>query len=193
MKRFLQSPLIVSLSGSLVYLVTTLLLLQPEKLAQAARLAAQPVTVPVNQPSWKFRNPEMEQLVAELKQERLALANREQQLHALEARLETERQEILLVTQAVQQLQTNFDKGIVRITQQENENLKHQAKVVSGMSAEGAAVMLNEMTDEQILRILFVLKPDGAAPILEALSKMGKTQAKRAADAAARMRVVLPP
>jgi flagellar motility protein MotE (MotC chaperone) len=193
MKRFFQSSLMISISGSVLYLVTTAMFLQPGKLAQAARLAAQPVTPSPNQPSWKFRNPEMEQLVEELKQERLALANREQQLHALEARLETERQEILLVTQAVQQLQTNFDKGIVRITQQENDNLKHQAKVVSGMSSEGAAVMLNEMTDDQMLRILFVLKPDGAGPILEALSKMGKAQAKRAADAAARMRVVLPP
>jgi flagellar motility protein MotE (MotC chaperone) len=195
MTRILQSPWAIGLLGCLLYLGTTAALIHPDQLAQAqqARVAAEAPVSPNNEPSWKFRNPEFEQLVQELKQERQSVSIREQQLNELQARLEAERQEIFLVTQGVQKLQTDFDKGVVRMKQQETENLKRQAKVVAEMSPEGAATLLYEMPMDEMVRILFTLKPDGAGPILESLGKQGPTQAKRAADAANRLRLVLPP
>jgi flagellar motility protein MotE (MotC chaperone) len=61
------------------------------------------------------------------------------------------------------------------------------------MTPEGAATMLYEMPEDQMVRALFSLKPDNAGLILEALSKQGKEQAKRAANATDRLRTVLPP
>jgi flagellar motility protein MotE (MotC chaperone) len=183
--RLLQSRWVVPLIGGLLYLATTAALIRPQQIAEALP----PPTTKLssnNEPSWKFRNPEFEQIVEELRQEKQNLATREQQLQA-------ERQELLAITQTVHQLQVDFDKGVVRLKEQEVENLKRQSKIISGMTPEGAATMLYEMPEDQMVRALFSLKPDNAGLILEALSKQGKEQAKRAANATDRLRTVLPP
>jgi flagellar motility protein MotE (MotC chaperone) len=192
MTRLLKSRWAVPLIGGLLYLATTAALIHPEQLAEG--LPAPGIKASSNnEPSWKFRNPEFEQVVEELRQERQNLAAREQQLKELETRLQAERQELFTVTQTVHQLQAVFDKGVVRLKEQEVENLKRQSKVISGMNPESAATMLYEMPEDQMVRALFALKPDNAGLILEALSKLGKDQAKRAANAADRLRTVLPP
>jgi flagellar motility protein MotE (MotC chaperone) len=114
-------------------------------------------------------------------------------LQELQKRLDAERQEILAVTQTVHQLQIDFDKNVVRLKQQELDNLKREVKVITAMSPEGAAAMLNEMPEEKVVSVLFLLKPDSASVILDTLSRMGKTEAKRAAELTERMRTVLPP
>ena len=193
MVRLLQSSWAVALLGCILYLATTAALLRPGQFA-AARAAVQQVkTSPDTDPSWRFRNPEFEQWVEELKREKEGLALREQQLRELQTRLDAERAEILAVTQTVHQLQMEFDKGVVRLKEQELDNLKRQTKIVGAMSPEGAAAMLNEMPEDEIVGILFTLKPEAASTLLDTLSKMGKSEAKRAATLAERLRLVLPP
>ena len=192
MVRLLKSSWTVAILGGLLYLATTAALLRPNRfegltIPTAGNDGAQDV------PSWSFKNPEFDQWVEELKRERETLAQRAQQLQELQKRLDAERQEILTVTQTVHQLQMDFDKNVVRLKDQEMENLKRQSKIVSAMSPEGAAAMLNEMPEDQTVGVLFMLKPDAASLILDTLSKMGKTEAKRAGELTERLRVVLPP
>ncbi len=191
MIRVLQSPAAAAVIGTLLYLGTTAAWLSPAKFA-GARKDAEAKFSPDNSPSWRFRNPEFEQWLAELKHEKEALALREQELRELQTRLEAERAEILSVTQAVQRLEAEFDKNVVRFKAQEIENVKRQVKIVSEMSPEGAAAMLNEMPDDQIIRIIFLMKADVSGGILDALSKMGKTEAARAATLADLLRRALP-
>ena len=192
MAALLQSSWVVALLGCLLYLGTTIALIRPNQF-EGIHTAQEVVKyTPGSDPSWKFRNPEFEQWVDELKREREALSLRTQQLNELQARLESERQEILTVTQTVAQLQTQFDKGVVRFKDQEVENTKRQTKIITGMSPEGAALMLYEMPDDEIVRILFSLKPDNASLILDTMSKMGRYEARRAADLTDRLRRVLP-
>lgn len=192
MLRLLKSAWTAPLIGGFLYLAMTALLLcrvhfeRPAEVTQAA-------VSPNDDPAWKFRNPEFEQWVQELKQERESVAQRAQQLDELQKRLEAERAEILTVTQTVNQLQMTFDKSVVRIKEQELDNLKHQTKIVGAMSPEGAAALLNEMPEDQSVDVLFMLKPDAASLILDTLSKMGKTEAKRAAELTERIKLVLPP
>jgi flagellar motility protein MotE (MotC chaperone) len=193
MLRLLKSSWTVSIAGGLLYLATTAALLRPARFADLAPVPEEVKSSPNNSPSWSFRNPEFEQWVEELKHEREALAQRAVELQELQKRLEAERQEILTVTQTVHQLQMEFDKRVVRLKEQDMENLKRQTKVVSAMSPEGAAAMLNEMPEDQMVGVLFLLKPDAASLILDTLSKMGKAEAKRAAQLTERMRSVLPP
>ena len=192
MTRVLKSPWTVPLLGGFLYLATTFALLCLAHFERPVQLAAARFS-PNDNPSWKFRNPEFEQWVAELKQERESVAQRAQQLQELEKRLDAERQEILSVTQMFHQLQMEFDRGVVRIKDQELDNLKHQTKIVGAMSPEGAAALLNEMPEDQSVGVLFMLKPDAASSILDTLSKMGKTEAKRAAELTERIKLVLPP
>jgi flagellar motility protein MotE (MotC chaperone) len=193
MVRFLQSAWFSMLVGGLLFLATTAALVKPAQFAAAIPASEENLRVGSNEPSWKFRNPEMEQWIEEIKREREALNVREQQLKDLETRLNAERQEISVVTQAVSQMQSEFDKNVVRLNAQDSDNLKRQAKLLSAMSPEGAAATLIEMGDDDVVRILFTMKADDASLALDTLSKQGKEQAKRAAAIFERMRRTLPP
>ena len=183
------------LLGGLLFLATTAALLKPSQLpvVDTADSAGDIKHAGSSEPSWKFRNPEMDQWIEEIKREKEALNLREQQLKELETRLNAERQEMSVVTQAVSQMQADFDKNVVRLNAQDADNLKRQAKLLSSMSPEGAAATLTEMSDDDVVRILFTMKADDASLALDTLSKGGKDQAKRAATIVERMRRTLPP
>ena len=131
--------------------------------------------------SWEFTNPEADQLLAELKAEKKSLAKREQDLNDLAARLDTERSELALVTQSVHQMQTDFDKNVVRVQDEETLNLKKLAKVYSDMTPESAANIFAELDDPSIIRIMVFMKENETAAILEAMAKKGSPEAKRVA------------
>jgi flagellar motility protein MotE (MotC chaperone) len=197
MIRILQSSWFAALTGCVLYLTVTALLFRP---SQFVRPPPPPETVTKNsspagndQPSWKFRNPEFDQWVEEVRREKEALSLREQQLQQLEERLASDRQELNAATQTVYQLQAEFDKNVIRIKDQEADNLRRQAKIISGMSPESAASLISEMPEDDAVRILFTMKPDDASAILENLSKSGKDDARRAAQFAEKLRRALPP
>jgi len=189
MNRILQSSWLTVGAGCLLYLGTTFALLRPAKILSERRALAPVVT---DGPSWNFKNPDFDQWVAQMKIEKEALAAREQQLNEWQARLDVERQEISTVTQTVARLQADFDRNVVHFRAEESDNLKHQAKLVSTMSPEGAAAMFNEMPDDDVVRILYTMKTDEASLILDTISKMGKPEAKRAATLTGRLHQVLP-
>ncbi len=139
--------------------------------------------------SWEFTNPEADQLVAELKAEKKSLAKREQDLNDLAARLDTERSELALVTQSVHQMQTDFDKNVVRVQDEETANLKKLAKVYSAMAPENAADILAQLDDVSVAKIMVYMKDGDTAGIFEAMAKRGALDAKRAASLSERLRL----
>jgi flagellar motility protein MotE (MotC chaperone) len=193
MTRWLTSTWVVALVGCLVYLGTTALFIRPARFAGIQAVLAAAKLTPDNDPSWKFKNPEFDQWVAELKMEKNDLDARQQKLQALEMRLDAERQEFTTATQSVYKLQAEFDRNVVRLKTQEIANLKQQAKVIAAMTPEGAASMIAQMGDNDVVRLLAVMKPDEASLLLDALSKQGMNGAKHAAQLAGRLRMVLPP
>lgn len=191
MIRIFQSSWFVAITGCVLYLATTVAVLNPSKFAGVK--FANPDFSAEDDPSWKFRNPEFNQWVAQIKSEKENLDTREQHLNELQTRLNAELQEISTVTQTVAQLQENFDQNVIRFKAQETDNVKHQAKLISAMSPEGAVAMLAEMPDDNAVKILFTMKTDEASLILDALSKKGEPQAKRAAQLTQRLQQVLSP
>jgi flagellar motility protein MotE (MotC chaperone) len=179
MIRTLQSPWFAAVLGCLLYLGTTAAILNPSQFASLRPPA--PDYSAEDDPSWKFRNPEMDQWLTQMKSEKEKLDAREEHLDELQNQLNAELQEISTATQAVSQLQDDFDKSVVRFNAQETDNIKHQAKLLSEMSPEGAIAMLNEMPDDDVVRILFTMKDDVASLILDTWSKSGEVGAKRAA------------
>jgi flagellar motility protein MotE (MotC chaperone) len=195
MIRFLQTKWIVAVVGTLAYALTTWFCLHPRKQIEQtmATLGARrnPVHGVKAGPSWTFENPEISELTAELKSEREALRVRASQLDELEARLQAERQEIYAVTQAVYQLRADLDKVVTRVSEEEAVNLKKLAKVYTTMSTEGAARILKAMDDDQVVKILSLMRGAESAPILEGLGQGGKDDAKRAATISNRLRLTL--
>jgi flagellar motility protein MotE (MotC chaperone) len=126
--------------------------------------------------------------VAELQQEKEALAQRNQQLQELAARLEAERAELTIVTQAIHRLRTEIEQKVVQVREEEAANLKRLAKIYANMSPEGAAGILKQMEDEPALKFMVFMKDAETGPILEALSKLSEADAKRAATLTDRLR-----
>jgi flagellar motility protein MotE (MotC chaperone) len=188
MIRILQSGWFAALIGSVLYLAVTVFVLSPSKFAGAQLI--KPDYSADDDPSWRFRNPEFNQWVSQVQNEKARLDLREQQLNEWQTRINSELQEMSLVTQTVWQLQSEFDTNVVRFKAQETDNVKHQAKLIAAMSPEGAVSMFGEMSDNDVVRILFVMKPDQASQILDTLSKSG--EAKRAALLTERLHQVLP-
>jgi flagellar motility protein MotE (MotC chaperone) len=171
-------------------LATTVFVLGPSKFAGAQFIQADYSAD--DDPSWRFRNPEFNQWVSQIQNEKEKLDLRQQQLDEWQTRLNLELQEMSLVTQTVNQLQSNFDQSVIRFKAQETDNVKHQAKLMSAMSPEGAVAVLDQMPDDDVVRILFIMKPDVASAILDTLSKQSLSDAKRAALLTERLHEVLP-
>jgi flagellar motility protein MotE (MotC chaperone) len=190
MIRLFQSGWFAAGIGCLLYLGTTVVILSPSKFA-GFKMPTTDYSAE-DDPSWKFRNPEFDQWISQIKSEKENLDLREQNLNELQTRLNVELQEISTVTQTVSQLQENFDQNVIRFKAQEADNIKHQVKLMSAMSPEGAIAMLDEMPDDEAVRILFTMKNDVASVILDTMSKAGKPQAKRAAELTEQLQKVLP-
>jgi flagellar motility protein MotE (MotC chaperone) len=199
MKKLLQSKWLVVLLGSACYLGTTAALVLKAK-NQFGALPA-PIQVQARQPgpSWDFHNPEMDLLVQELKKEKDSLAAKEAELKELSTRLQVERAEINLVIQLVHGLQKEveqtsvnmkkeLEQATLKVKEEEVPNLKRLAKMYANMSPEGAATILKQMEEEQIVKFMVYMKDPEAAPILESFSKLGEAEAKRAALISDRIR-----
>jgi flagellar motility protein MotE (MotC chaperone) len=190
MTRILQSGWFAALLGCILYLATTVFVLSPSKFAGAHFM--KPDYSADDDPSWRFRNPEFNQWVSEIQDEKDKLDLQSQQLGEWQTRLDAEAQEIYAATQMVCQLQSNFDQDVIRFRAEDMDNVKHQAKLISAMSPGGAAALLGQMPDDDVVRILFVMKPDEASSILDTLSQTGMDGARRAALLTERLHQVLP-
>src|ERR1035438_9725653 len=130
MNRILQSPVTVGVIAALLFFFTMFAVLRTVPLGQVAAAAKAP-KMAEDDPSWKFHNPDIDQWVAQIKDERETLAVREQQLKEWEARLAAESREIATVTQAVSRTQAEFDKRVLLFTDQQKDNVKKQIKVIA--------------------------------------------------------------
>jgi flagellar motility protein MotE (MotC chaperone) len=80
---------------------------------------------------------------------------------------------------------------VLQFKEQEKDNVKRQLKVVADMSPDGAATMFNAMSDDEVTKLLYLMKPDVSAPILDAMNRKGDAFAARAAALANRLKDVL--
>src|SRR6266545_394995 len=152
MIKLIQSNWAASVVGTLLYLATTVVVWRPHS-ATDSRDGAE-AGGPGSKVSWDFHNPEIDLLIAELKQEKESLAKREAQLNELAERLQTERLEINLVTLSVSKLQEQFDRNVVRVTAEETVNVKKLARTYAAMTPEGAAPILKQLDETTLVKIL---------------------------------------
>lgn len=191
--KFLQSSWAAAIVGLIGYWATTMVCWTKV----APTLAPPPVhhetaaKDPVSGPSWSFKNAEVNLLMEDLRKQKEALALREQQLNEYAARLRTERVELNQVTQHVGVMQAEFDRLVVEVKKEEAGNLKKLSKTYAAMTPDGAAAILKEMTDPQLVKIMALMKEAETGPILEALGKGTDADTKRAATISDKLRLVL--
>jgi flagellar motility protein MotE (MotC chaperone) len=188
MLKKLQSPWVAILVGAISYMLTTVLCWKVPHNTQASGEGGGTHRLESG-PSWEFRNPEIDQLVAELKKEREMNSLRRMELDELATHLAAERGEIEQLMAKVEAKQREFDANVVKLKEEETANLKKLAKVYAAMTPDGASSILKALDDEQIVRIFVFMKEAESAPILECLAKGGENEAKRAAKVSERIRL----
>ncbi len=193
MIRTLQSPWVAAVVGMIAYFATTAIFLRPDRIAGAVgRLPGRPNPAHVEPlgPSWTYKNPEVDQLIAEITAERAAIRAREKELADLANRIALERQEIGTITQRVATLQAEMDRTFVRIQEEETANLKRLAKVYATMAPESAARIFLEFQDEASVKIFAFMKESEVAPVLENMAKATALAARRVALISDRLRLL---
>ena len=195
--KFLTSSWMVILLGALTYLGTTAVLvikakdqIVPKPVVQADVDEDGPKPVAVTRgPSWEFVNPDLDEMVAELKQQKQDMEAERKTLLELSQRIQTERQELIQITQQVHRIQKEIDQSIIRVRDDEGVNLKRLAKTYSGMTPEGAATVMKGLDDVSLVKVLLYMKETEAAPILEGIARKGEADAKRMALISERLRL----
>lgn len=192
--KILQNPLVGSILGLVLYAVVTVLVWKvPAPAVHSEGETSEEIVAKAKEavPSWEFKSQEADMLITELKTEKASLDKREKELKEFAERLQTERLELNVVTQAVYQLQQQVEANIVRINTEEAANLKKLSRTYAAMSPEGAAPILKEMEESTLIKILALMKDSETAPILEAMAKLGPDESKRVAKITERLRFYL--
>lgn len=185
--KLIQSPIFAAILGGVLFLMTSAFLTTSgvTAAAHAEALAAEEHEDPnkpnTTGPSWAFFNPEMDQIVSELKSERESLSAKEKQLNELAARVRSERAELEEAVKSIKKIQLQVDRDVFRIKDDEAANLKKLAKMYSSMEPASAAKILRELDDVVVVKILTIMKEGETALILEGLSRLGAEETKRAA------------
>lgn len=183
--KMLKSPVVAAMLGGLLFLLTSAFLTTqglarlPQVVVEHGEVAPEPS---INGPSWTFFNPEMEQIVGELKSERDTVAIKEKQLAELAARLRAERAELDEELKKMKAIQAKVDRDVMRIKDDEAGNLKKLAKMYAIMDPAGAAKIMRELDDVVVVKILTLMKEPEVALVLESFARMGDPETKRAAQ-----------
>jgi len=181
--KFIQSKLFAAVLGSVIFMLTTAYLttqsLTPVPPAEGEGSHAQKPNS--KGASWAFFNPELDQIIAELRSERDAVAARDKQLNEVAARLHAERAELDEALKTLKKLQQQVDRDVFRIKEDEAANLKRLAKMYSSMDPGGAAKILRELDDIVVVKILGLMKDAETGLVLEAMARLGPAETRRAA------------
>ena len=186
MIKLLTSPWLTAPIGAVLYLGFTVLFW---KMPVPPPPEAKHATVVQNGASWEFSNPEADQLMNELNEEKKALELQKQELDETDKQIRSRQAELNDITKNIQRLQAEFDQSVVRVREEETPNLKKLAKVYADMSPTAAASVMAEMDDANIVKIMLFMKESEAAAILETMATKGQPDAKRAAALSERVRL----
>ncbi len=192
--KILSSSWVVMLLGAVLYLGTTAAILLKNKSEFVPKRPAAHATTnrpPANVrgPSWEFFNPDLEEMVKELKERKEALDTREKELNLYAARLQTEKQEISQITRQIETMQKKLDESVIRIREDEQVNLKKLAKNYSQMDPPAAASVMAGLDDVMMVKVLMFMKEADSAPILTQLASRGDAEAKRITSVSERLRL----
>lgn len=195
--KFIQSKLFASILGALLFLVTTAMVIPagiavpPPSEDKEEDAAHKHGPANTRGPSWDFFNPELDQVVAELKMEKEGMSVKKKQLDELDARLKAERAELDEAGRKVAKMRDEVSRDVLKIKDDEAANLKRLAKMYMSMEPAGAAKILAALDDAVVVKIMTLMKDADSGLILDALAKSGADETKRAAKISENLRLAV--
>jgi flagellar motility protein MotE (MotC chaperone) len=157
-------------------------------LAHAADQAAKTPEKP-----WDFWTIEMENLANDLRDERVRVKQRDDQLAQREARLNAEQQELEKTRKQIEVLRAAIDERLIEVTEGEVANLRRLALTYGALTPKSAVAIFREMDDTTLVKLFSLMRPETVGPILEEMGKQSASDAniaKRAALLTERLRMI---
>lgn len=142
---------------------------------------------------WNFWTIEIEDLANELKGEKERIRKQGEQVDRREAQLVAERQELNKVRAELEGIRQEIAAKVIEINADEMKNIRALAQTYTNLTPKAAVAIIRELDDNNVVKILSVMKPDVVAPIFEELSRTAGTDgslALRAATLSDRLRLV---
>lgn len=161
-------------------------------MVQAPEIEHAPAPREANFEYWNFHTGEIEALIADLKDEKEQLDFREGEIATMQARLEAERAEIERLREEVASERKRLSTFITEIATAEEENLKTLATTYAALSPEAAVSVFDELEDEFVVKLLYLMKPDLVASLFEQMTggRRGASQADRVARLSRMLRLL---
>ena len=124
---------------------------------------------------WDFWTIEIENLSAELKEERARLHKQSDQMDQRAARLASEEKELAKVRSDIDTLRKEIADKVIEITADEQKNLRTLAQTYTNLTPRAAVAIFKEMDDTTAVKILSLMKPDIVGAIFEQMSATAGT------------------
>lgn len=170
----LQNPAVVAILASLisVALGVSMIWRASAPLLAAAMVAHAPKVMPFEQKErgWDFWTIEIENLAAELKEEKARQLKKSELLDQREARLAAESAELGKVRTEIEGLRHEIDTRVVEVSTDEAKNLKGLAHTYTVLTPKAAVAVIREMDDATVVKILSLMKVETVAAIFEEMS-----------------------
>jgi len=116
---------------------------------------------------WSFRTSEISKMIKDLAEEREALQTKAEKISIEQARVDSERTENERLRNEITRLRKELSDYIIEIKQGESARLREEAAILNSMAPENVVTVFNEKSDDAVVKILYTMKPDVIAPILE--------------------------
>lgn len=120
---------------------------------------------------WDFWTVEVDKLANELEDKMKDLSDREAELVAREARMNAAMEELEQGRAEIDALRKQLDAHIGTMKESEMKNIRALAATYAEMKPRAALPLLRELSDDTIIKILAVWKPDNVRPLLDEISK----------------------
>ena len=121
---------------------------------------------------WSFKTAAIDELIAELKNERQSLMEEQKDLASLSSQVTAERQEVERVKAEVAKMRQELDARVVEVAENERDNLKKLVQTYMVMPPQGAVLILRELDEDTVVKILSNMKADRVALILGEMARL---------------------
>jgi len=142
---------------------------------------------------WDFWTIEIDNLAAELKDEKARVAKQAEQLDLRAARIAAESQELEALRVNVEAMRREIGEKVIEITADEARNLRALSQTYANLTPRAAVAIIRELDDATTVKILSLMKADTIGPIFEEMSKTATpdgTLARRAALLSEKLRLM---
>jgi len=135
---------------------------------------------------WDFYTAEIDTLINELKIQRDSYDKKFKDLSAVQLRIETEKKELIRIRSEIDKMRQDLSTQTTEMQTAEKSNLRSLARTYSNMKPSQAVAIVAEMSDENVVKMLALMKPDVVAKILGEMSRTADGAGNATSSMAAR-------